>query len=164
RIRWSLLLEEKGDDLVAEVFPREIVAKECGHVDQQRVEQPRVLGRVRLDEGLVGAESLDADGAHPLGQAPDQPDPLVAAQIQPARLVQVLQQFSELAVAGLTIVGHGEAGGTTTRVVSSPQESCANEIMARVSIRSEPGTKVRKRTRITAGGVSHPYLDRCCPS
>ena len=78
-----------------EGFP---VAQQAGDVDQDGVEQLRELPRVGLQDLHVALVVVDADGLHPLEDAPGQAGSLVPAEVEVPPLVHVVEQRLQLAV------------------------------------------------------------------
>ena len=103
-VRRQLLGDERWNDLLAHVVPGQIVSEERGHVDEERVEKARVLRGMRLEVADVGTEAVDADRAHALRQTADQADAFVSAQVEAAGAMEVVEQFGELTLTGLTVV------------------------------------------------------------
>src|SRR5262245_48204032 len=95
RPRRTLARDDPGHDLLCDVLPGGLVAKECRHVDQDRVEQARELLGMDLEVVDVVCEIADADDLHPLLDAAHQGRALVGREVEAAGPLQVVEEAFE---------------------------------------------------------------------
>ena len=96
------LLHDRGNACVRERVPRALVAEEARDVDQDRVEEVRELLRVHLEEVVIFVVARDPDLVHPLLHAAHEARSLVAREVEPAVVADVVEQRLE---AGIDVLG-----------------------------------------------------------
>ncbi len=97
-IAFQLAVQQPGDDLGPQRVPGLLVAEELGDVDEQRVEQPAVLLRVRLQELQVFLVGLELVLVEPLVDAADDAGPFVVPEVVATLLEDLLQERVQVAI------------------------------------------------------------------
>lgn len=95
RVAGAALRQHGRDDLVTDVIPRLRVPEEARHVDQDRVEQGGELVCAGLQSVEVLLEGAEAGLLHAVAHAAHQGGPLVAGEVESARVTQETEQIFE---------------------------------------------------------------------